>query len=157
LNSNAAQATSCPTASLSQLELETTKMVILKNTLSAAVLGAVMATSATANPGDVTRVTEGIIAAGMAVELDDNCGDVSVRMLRGLNFLQGLKSALRDEGYSNAEIDAWIDDDGEKDRLEAIARQRLSDLGVRTNDPASYCTVARGQIDQDTQIGRLLR
>jgi hypothetical protein len=153
LNSNAAQATSCPTASLSQLELETTKMVILKNTLSAAVLGAVMATSAMANPGDVTRVTEGIIAAGMAVELDDNCGDVSVRMLRGLNFLQGLKSALRDEGYSNAEID----DDGDKDRLEAIARQRLSDLGVRTNDPASYCTVARGQIDQDTQIGRLLR
>ena len=132
-------------------------MMILKNTLSAAVLGAVMATSATANPGDVTRVTEGIIAAGMAAELDDNCGDVSVRMLRGLSFLQGLKSALRDEGYSNAEIDAWIDDDGEKDRLEAIARQRLSDLGVRTNDLASYCTVARGQIDQDTQIGRLLR
>lgn len=132
-------------------------MTILKNTLSAAVLGAILTTSATANPGDVTRVTEGIIAAGMAVELDDNCADVSVRILRGLNFLQGLKSALRDEGYSNAEIDAWIDDDAEKDRLEAIARQRLSDLGVRTDDPATYCVVARGQIEQGTQIGQLLR
>ncbi|MCF2872122.1 DUF5333 domain-containing protein [Octadecabacter sp. G9-8] len=132
-------------------------MTSLKHTLSAAILGAFFAVPAVANPANVTFVTEGIINAGMAVELDDNCNEVSVRMIRGLNFLQGLKSHLRNLGYSNADIDAFIDNDAEKDRLEAIARQRLSDLGVVVGDASTYCAVARGQIAQDTQIGQLLR
>lgn len=136
-------------------------MTTLKTTLAAltfgAVLAAPMATPVAANPAQVERVTEGLIAAGMAIELDDNCGAVDVRLLRGLNFLQGLKSHLSDLGYSNAEIDAYIDNDAEKDRLEAIARQRLSDLGVRVGETETYCIVARGQIAQDTAVGRLLR
>lgn len=133
-------------------------MKTLKTLTLAAVTGlGLMATTAAANPANVERVTEGLIAAGMAIELDDQCGDVRVRMLRGLNFLQGLKSHLSDLGYSNAEIDAFIDNDAEKDRLEGIARQRLSALGVVEGNGASYCTVARGQIDQGTQVGRLLR
>ena len=133
-------------------------MMTLKNTITAAVVGLTLtATTATANPANVERVTEGLIAAGMAIELDDNCNGVSIRMLRGLNFLQGLKSHLQSLGYSNAEIDAYIDNRTEKARLETIARQRLNSLGVRTDDAATYCTVARGQIAQDTQVGRLLR
>lgn len=124
------------------------------------ILGATFMTSnaqAQTWPGDVSRVTEGLIAAGMAIELDDFCDDVSVRLLHGLNFLQGLKRHLRDLGFSNEQIDSYIDDDQEKDRLEAIARGRLGDLGVDTSNRASYCTVAKGQIAQDTQVGRLLR
>lgn len=133
-------------------------MMTLKNTIAAAVVGLTLtATTASANPANVERVTEGLIAAGMAIELGDNCDGVSVRMIRGLNFLHGLKSHLQDLGYSNAEIDAYIDNRSEKARLETIARQRLNSLGVRTDDPASYCSVARGQIAQDTQVGRLLR
>ncbi len=133
-------------------------MNTLKNTTSAALLGLTfVASSASANPATVERVTEGLIAAGMAIELGDQCGDVRVRMLRGLSFLQGLKSHLGDLGYSNSEIDAFIDNDIEKDRLEAIARQRLSDLGAVEGNGASYCTVASGQISQGTQVGLLLR
>ena len=133
-------------------------MMNLKNAMTAAVVGLTLsATTASANPANVERVTEGLIAAGMAIELDDNCDGVSVRLLRGLNFLQGLKSHLQDLGYSNAEIDAYIDNRSEKARLETIARQRLNSLGVRTDDPATYCTVARGQIAEGTQVGRLLR
>lgn len=132
-------------------------MTSLKTSILALTLGAVLAAPVAANPANVERVTEGLIAAGMAIELDDNCGSVNVRMLRGLSFLQGLKSHLSDLGYSGREIDAYIDNDAEKDRLEAIARQRLGALGVNTNDPASYCAVAQGQIAQGTQVGRLLR
>lgn len=133
-------------------------MNTLKNTTTAALLGLTFAaTSASANPASVERVTEGLIAAGMAIELGDQCGDVRVRLLRGINFLQGLKSHLSDLGYSNREIDAFIDNDAEKDRLEEIARQRLSALGAVDGNGASYCTVARGQIFQGTQVGRLLR
>lgn len=132
-------------------------MTFFKATCVASILGASFATTAIANPADVTRVTEGLIAAGMATELDDQCGDVSVRMLRGVNFLWGLKDHLTGLGYSDDEIRAFIDNDAEKDRLEAIARGRLADLGAIEGDAESYCTVARAQIAQDTQVGRLLR
>ena len=132
-------------------------MTPLKPLLSAALLGAMLSTAASANPANVERVTDGLIAAGMAIELDDNCGDVRVRMLRGLNFLQGLKNHLQDLGYSNAEIDAYIDNRDEKQRLKDIAQERLFALGVRADDPATYCIVANAQIAEGTQVGQLLR
>ena len=133
-------------------------MMTLKNTIKAAAVGLTLTgTMASANPANVERVTEGLIAAGMAIELGDNCTGVSVRLLRGLNFLQGLKSHMQSLGYSNAEIDAYIDNRSEKARLETIARQRLNALGVRTDDASSYCTVARGQIELGTQVGQFLR
>lgn len=132
-------------------------MTFFKTTLMACATVATLAIPASANPANVERVTEGLIAAGMAIELGDKCDGVNVRMIRGLNFLQGLKSHLQDLGYSNAEIDAYIDNRTEKQRLETIARQRLNALGVRTDDGATYCTVARGQIAEGTQVGRLLR
>jgi len=120
---------------------------------------ALAATTAFANPPlrDVTRVSEGLIAAGMAIELGDNCNSVSTRLIRGLNFLQGLKNHASDLGYSNAEIDAYVNDRAEKARLETIARGRLADLGVSVGDPASYCVVAQAQMAAGTQVGQLLR
>lgn len=133
-------------------------MMTLKKTFSIMALClTATASSAAANPATVERVTEGLINAGMAIELDDNCGDVKVRLIRGLNFLQGLKNHLSDLGYSNAEIDAYIDNRAEKDRLEVIARGRLAELGVVVGQPATYCSVARAQVNQGTQIGQLLR
>lgn len=132
-------------------------MSVFKSTCAAIGVVCFLASPVAANPANVERVTEGLITAGMALELDDRCDSVSVRMLRGLSFLQGLKSHLKDLGYSNREIDAYIDNDAEKDRLEAIARQRLSDLGVQSGDAASHCRVARAQIAEGTQLGQLLR
>ncbi|SMX32558.1 DUF5333 domain-containing protein [Octadecabacter ascidiaceicola] len=129
-----------------------------KTTWAAATsIALILGNSVTADPSNVEHVTEGLIAAGMAVELDDHCGDVKVRLVRGINFLQGLQRDLEDLGYSDAEIDQYIDNDVEKARLEGIARERLNALGVRTGDPATYCAVARAQIAQGTQVGRLLR
>ncbi len=124
-----------------------------------ALAGVIAGTTALANPPlkDVEAVREGLITAGMALELDDKCGDVSVRMIRGLNFLRGLENHARDLGYSEAEIDAYTSDSVEEERLKGIARARLSDLGVVPGDEATYCTVARAQIQQGTQLGRLLR
>lgn len=132
-------------------------MKFVSSTLAAMACTAVLSTPVAANPADVTRVTEGLIAAGMAIELSEQCDSVGVRYLRGINFLQGLKSHLEDLGYSDAQIDAYIDNRDEKRRLEGIARARLADLGATAGDSASHCSVARTQISQGTQVGQLLR
>jgi hypothetical protein len=116
-----------------------------------------VSSQASAHPSQVTRVTEGLISAGIVIELADKCDSVDIRMIKGLSFLNGLKGHLKDLGYSNAEIDAYIDDAAEKDRLEAIARTRLRGLGAVPGDPESHCAVAHDQMSRGTLIGGLLR
>lgn len=106
---------------------------------------------------DVAYVRDGIIAVGIAYEIGDQCGSIEARYLRGLGVLNDLKAHAAGLGYTDAEIDAYIDDDAEKDRLEAVARQQLAELGAVAGDEASYCAVGQAQIAAGTQAGQLLR
>lgn len=133
------------------------KTTILAIAMTAATVGLAGNLSAQSALKDVTRVTEGLIAVGMAVELSDECGDLKPRTLRGINFLRSLQNHAKDLGFSQSQIDDFVDNRDEKKRLEAIARGRLADLGVIEGQENTYCTVGRGQISQGTQVGLLLR
>jgi hypothetical protein len=106
---------------------------------------------------DNTRITEGLIAVGIAIEISDKCPDLSARKLKGLVYLQSLKNAARDEGYSDAEIDAFIENKAEKAQLESRARAYLAQNGASGPANDAYCHVGRAEIDSDSQAGRLLR
>ena len=127
-------------------------MVILLATVSLA--GTL---SAQSQLRDEPAVRDGIIYVGMAYEIAEKCDSIRARTFRGLTYLQSLRATARDLGYSQAEIDAYIDDNAEKRRLEDIARAQLAALGAATDDPASYCTVGQAQIDANTRVGWLLR
>ena len=104
-----------------------------------------------------TEISEGLIAAGLAIELARVCDDLDVRMVRGALFLRGLEQRASQMGYSDAEIDEYIDDSAEKARLESVARARLAQMGAVTSDPSTYCAIGRSEISKDTVVGRLLR
>jgi len=106
---------------------------------------------------DVAHVREGIIATGMAFELSEKCGSLSPRRIRGINFLFSLRTHAFDLGYSSAEVDAYINDKTEENRLKQIAYSRLRALGTAAGDEASYCTVGRAEIAKKSAIGNLLR
>ncbi len=106
---------------------------------------------------DVASVSEAIIAAGIAYEIGRVCDGIGVRWLRGINFLQAIERHAAQLGYSAAEIDAFINNDTERDRLEGIARARLAEKGAVVGQPATYCALGRAEIAADTQVGRLLR
>lgn len=106
---------------------------------------------------EVAEIREGLITAGIVLELDEVCDDVDLRSLRGLLFLNGLESRARDLGYSDTQIETYLEDDDEKDELVAIARARLTAMGAEAGDEDSHCAVARSEIAADTAIGRLLR
>ena len=106
---------------------------------------------------DVQRVRDGIIHVGMAYEISEKCSSIRARTWRGITFLQSLKSHAEGLGYTDAQIDAYINDDAEKDRLEAIARGELARLGIVEGDEGTYCAVGRSQIAANTRVGWLLR
>jgi len=106
---------------------------------------------------DVPYVRDNIIYVGMAYELSEECDDLNARVLRGISFLYSLQRHAADLGYSDAEIDDYINDDDEKKRLERIARAQLADLGVVEGEEDTYCSVGRAQMEANTRIGWLLR
>jgi hypothetical protein len=115
------------------------------------------ATAAKTPLRDVEHVREGLISAGIAIEVAKKCDGIDVRLLRGISFLNSLKSHAEGLGYTRAEIDAFVDDRAEKDRLEAVARERLRSMGAVEGQWSTYCAVGRAEMAQGTQIGRLLR
>ena len=117
----------------------------------------VSAASAQAALKDVAYVRDGIVHVGMAYELSERCDGLRARLFRGLGFLQSLKRHASDLGYSDEEIDDYVNDRDEKKRLEAIARTQLIALGVVEGEEASYCAVGRAQIAANTRVGWLLR
>jgi hypothetical protein len=106
---------------------------------------------------DVAYVREGIITAGMAIEIGDICPRVSVRLIRGYSFLNSLKDHARSLGYTDAEIEDYTGDDAEEERLKVVARARLADMGAVNGQPETYCVVGRSEIANGTPLGRLLR
>lgn len=106
---------------------------------------------------DVAKVRDGIIHVGMAYEISEKCNSLRPRTIRGISFLQSLKSHASDLGYSDAQIDAYVNNRDEKRRLEGIARAELVRLGVVEGQEASYCAVGRAQISAGTRVGWLLR
>ena len=106
---------------------------------------------------EVRDVSEGIITVGMAYEISQQCEAISARLIRGLAALNDIKAKARDLGYSDEEIEAYVDDRSEKARLEAIAHARLEALGAVKGEPESYCSVGSAEMAKGSQIGRLIR
>jgi hypothetical protein len=106
---------------------------------------------------DVAYVRDGIVQVGMAYELSERCDDLRARLFRGISFLQSLKNHASELGFSDAEIEEYVNDRAEKKQLEGIARGRLTDLGVVESEEATYCAVGQAQIAANTRVGWLLR
>ena len=120
---------------------------------------AVLAGATAANPeiGQIELISEGLINTAIAYEIDRVCDSIEPRTIEGINFLWSLKEHASELGYSDAEIRSFVDNEEEKARLEAIARQRLRDMGAIEGQPETYCTVGRAEMAGRTDIGRFLR
>ena len=134
-----------------------TRLIIISFTALLSLVAFAASLSAKPALKDVAYVREGIISVGIAYEISEKCDDLNPRLLRGLNYLSNLKNHARSLGYSDAEIDAYVDDSDEKNRLERIARTRLANMGAIAGNEASYCTVGRNEMAVGSDVGRLLR
>ena len=105
---------------------------------------------------EVERITEGLIDTAIAYEIGERCDELDGRRMQGIGFLLSLNAHARSLGYSPDEINTFIDNEEEKDRLEAIARQRLRDLGAIEGQPDTYCAVGRDEMARNSQVGKLL-
>ncbi|WP_299670904.1 DUF5333 domain-containing protein [uncultured Roseobacter sp.] len=105
---------------------------------------------------DVKPIDDGLFAIGLADQIRKNCPQISARILPALSALQNLNQTAKDMGYTQAEIDAHVDSDAEKDRLRARAAQYMASKDLKT-DQAGYCALGKEEIARNSTVGVLLR
>ena len=127
--------------------------------ITAAVGLALLAAPVAAKPPlrDVPAIDDALLDLGIADRIRKNCPDISARMLTAIGYLYGLKDKARDLGYSDAEIEAYVDSDAEKARMKARGAAFVKARGVDTSDPQSYCALGRAEIQKSSRIGSLLK
>ena len=117
------------------------------------------ATVASAKPSlrEVPEVDNGLFAVAVANEIRKACPDISARMIRAFTFAQSLEAKAKAMGYTDDEIETHLDSDAEKARMKARGAAYFKANGVTADNPQSYCTLGRAEIQKSSQIGALLR
>ncbi|ATQ56251.1 DUF5333 domain-containing protein [Paracoccus yeei] len=130
----------------------------MKTLLPLALIGAVLASPAAAlEPLSQEKyINDRLIAARIADRIRRTCPTIDGRILYAYGEARKLKSYAQKKGYSNAQIDAFLDNRQEKDRIYAMAEDYLKRKGARADDPQSFCAVGRQEIANRSVIGSLL-
>ena len=131
----------------------------MRHVLTCAMMAVLAAGQAAAKPSlrDVRVVEDGLFAIVVADKIRSECGSISARMLRAYAELRRLYEYARAQGYSEAEIDAYVNADAEQKRMDAKRDAYLTQVGVVQSDPETYCAAGRAEIDKSSRIGSLLR
>jgi hypothetical protein len=103
---------------------------------------------------DQTYVVDRLMAARVAHRITKVCNAYSPRMVYAWGEARALKRWALSQGYTDAEIDAFLDDKAEKKRIYALAEDYLKAKGAV--DEASFCALGRSEIDGRTYIGSFL-
>ncbi|MFD2738599.1 DUF5333 domain-containing protein [Sulfitobacter aestuarii] len=132
----------------------------MKKIILTALLGAgLLASPLAAKPPlrEVAAIDDALLDLGIADRIRKNCPSISARMLKAYGYVYGLKDKARELGYSDAEIDAYVDSDAEKARMKARGAAFFKARGVDTSNPDSYCALGREEIQKSSRIGSLLK
>ena len=87
----------------------------------------------------------------------DNCPTIEPRKLRALGELNKLRDYALEQGYSAAELRAFVTSKEEKARGKALAAEWLKERGAEPGLTDAYCAIGEEEIVKDSLIGQLLR
>jgi hypothetical protein len=104
------------------------------------------------------RVHNGLLMIAIGRHIELTCPTIERRSIAAGSFLYSLARYAMSLGYSREEVTEYVEDDTERERMIAIARQYFAQRGVTSlEDVDGACRVGRDEIAAGTQIGRLLR
>lgn len=130
------------------------RQVVLSVLLFAGLAGAV---SAKQPLREVEAIDNAVFDVAIADEIRKKCPDIAPRLVKAFALYRATQSAARDLGYSDAEIEAYVESEHEKARMRAKGEAYLHANGVVAADPQSYCALGRKEIEKSSRIGSVLR
>ncbi len=132
-----------------------TRVVTVAFCLALAANGATAsAQTGLANEEDINN---GLLIIAAADKIRRSCDSIGGRLFRAQGYANKLKALARDKGYSDAEIDAYLDSKAERAKVRERRNQFFESQGASNLDPQSLCTLGYAEIARKSQIGHLLK
>ena len=99
-----------------------------------------------------------LFTAGIIRQVVKYCDSLAgpSRMQRQAYFMP-IYLAARRVGYSRAQLEAFVEDEGEREHMKVLVAQYLAQYGVELSDNDAVCAFGRQQIEAGTAIGQRLR
>lgn len=104
-----------------------------------------------------THINDSLRAGRIGDVIRKTCPTISARMFVVLGKIEDLKGYALDKGYTRAEVEAFIKNPEQKQRLRAEADAYLAAAGAVPGQPETYCAVGEAEIAKGSLIGELLR
>lgn len=101
-------------------------------------------------------INDRLIAARIADRIRRECPSYSPRMVYAWGQARALKRYAQQQGYSDAQIDAFLDDRAERRRIYAVAEQYLTSKGAKEGDAQSFCAVGQQEFANNSYIATFL-
>ena len=122
--------------------------------LSATLASAAIAGSASTKPGLPREgdINNGLLAVAAADKIRRECDSISARFWRARSYLNGLKDMASQRGYTEHEIDTYINDDAEQDKMRVKRNAYFKSKGASNLDPDSLCVLGRDETRKNSQI-----
>lgn len=134
-------------------------MKLLNVVMAAALVGATLSASPALALEPLSQnkyVNDRLIGARIADRVRRECPSLNARIFYAYSQARALKRYALDQGYSNAQIETFLDDKTEKQRIYAVAEDYLTRKGAKRGEPESFCAIGRQEIQNGTIIGSLL-
>ena len=115
--------------------------------------------AAAANPPlrELSEVDDGLYYVAVANVVRKRCDSIDARMLRALGKIRELRKIAQNAGYSETEINAFVDSDTEKARMIARAEKMFVARGIDPDVPEDLCRFGREEIARNSAVGVLLK
>lgn len=122
----------------------------------------VAASQSQAEVNETLRTTpsiyNGLFTAALIKHVTDTCPAIEPPgKVRRVTYFLGLYNQARGLGFSRDQIEAFVEDKSEQDRLRGIVESHLTRAGVDPRSETQVCAYARTQIAERTALGRQLR
>lgn len=135
-------------------------MTYLKTLMSAAVAAAALhALPVAAQQVPLSQekyVNDRLIAARIADRIRRECPSYNARMVYAYGQARALKSYARNQGYSESQIEAFLDSKEDKRRIYGVAEDYLTRRGAVKGDAQSFCRVGAQEFANNSYIATFL-
>lgn len=120
-------------------------------------LGFAAAVSAKPPLREVSEIDDRLMVIAIADEIRKTCDEIEGRVFKGIFTLKALRSRAKDLGYTDDEIDSYVNSKAEKKRMRQKAEAYLASQGVDVSDEAALCRYGREEIARGGPVGFFLK
>ncbi|WP_104018779.1 DUF5333 domain-containing protein [Roseovarius nitratireducens] len=124
--------------------------------LAALAVAAMVPAASAASLSQETDINTALFEIAVANEIRKECDSISPRIFTAIGRMNALKAEARRRGYSDADIDAYVNDKAEKQKMRARRNEYIRAQGAVPDDGPSLCALGESEIAKQSRIGALL-